>query len=348
VVNVAVVTGQGSAFPTQLDQQTIWDTVFARHHGHDRVARRIFLGSGVTTRHTVLDPRVEDVSGWSTGARMRRYETEAPPLGRAAVAAALADAGLRPDEVGLFVVASCTGYATPGVDIRIAHELGMATDVRRLVVGHMGCYAAIPALGAATDFVRARGRPAVVLCLELTSLHHQPAPDERDLEQIVVHALFGDAAAAIVLEPDAPTGLAVLDTTAVTAPASAELMTWDVTDHGFRMGLSPKVPDVLADHVVDATRTLLGPHALGVDDVAGWAVHPGGPRIVEVVSERLGLDATAVASSLAVLADHGNCSSATVLLIVQRLRDRLRPGDPVVAMAFGPGLTLCSALLQTR
>lgn len=347
-MTVAVVTGQGSAFPTQLDQENIWDTVFTRHYRGDQVARRIFLGCGVTTRHGAVDPRVEDVSGWSTGARMRRYETEAPPLGRAALAAALADAGLHPRDVGMFVVASCTGYATPGLDILLAHELGMAPDVLRLVVGHMGCYAAIPALGAAADFVRARGRPAVVLCLELTSLHLQPSPDRRDLEQVVAHALFGDAAAAVVLEPDAAAGLAVLDTTAVTAPTTSHLMTWDITDHGFRMGLSSRVPDVLAAHVRDATTTLLAPHTMGVDDVAGWAIHPGGPRIVDVVSERLGLDAAASASTRAVLADHGNCSSATVLLVLQRLRSALRSGDPVVTMAFGPGLTLCSALLQAR
>jgi predicted naringenin-chalcone synthase len=348
VVTVAVVTGHGSAFPARFGQQDVWDTLLAGHYGHDRAARRIFLGCGVSSRHSVVDLRAEDVSHWSTGARMRRYESAAPPLGRAAVEAALVDAGLRPDEVGLLVVASCTGYATPGIDIRIAHELAMAADLRRLVVGHMGCYAAIPALGAATDFVRARGRPAVVLCLELTSLHLQPAATRHDRGQLVAHALFGDGAAAVVLEPDAPAGLAVLDTTAVTAAATSELMTWDVTDRGFRMTLSPKVPDVLAEHVAQATSTLLAPRALGPADVAGWAVHPGGPRIVEVVRERLGLSLDAVAASRTVLAERGNCSSATVLLVLPRLRDQLRPGDPVVAMAFGPGLTLCSALLESR
>ena len=348
MVSAAVVTGQGSAFPARYDQRDIWDSVLADHYGHDQVARRIFLGCGVTSRHSVVDLRAEDVGRWSTGARMRRYEAEAPPLGQAAVEAALADAGLRADEVGLLVVVSCTGYATPGVDVRIADELGMAGDLRRLLVGHMGCYAAIPALGAAADFVRARGRPAVVLCLELTSLHRQPAAARHDREQLVTHALFGDGAGAIVLEPDARGGLEVLDTTAVTAPATSELMTWHVTDHGFRMTLSPKVPDVLADHVADATKALLAPHGLEPADVTGWAVHPGGPRILDVVRDQLGLSVDAVSPSRAVLAEHGNCSSATVLFVLRRLRDRARPGDPVVAMGFGPGLMLCSALLQVR
>ena len=78
---------------------------------------------------------------------MRRYRTEALPLGKEAVDAALADAGLRAEDIGLFAVVSCTGYATPGLDIRIAADLGMAPDLQRLVVGHMGCYAAVPGLG---------------------------------------------------------------------------------------------------------------------------------------------------------------------------------------------------------
>ena len=118
--------------------------------------------------------------------------TDSLPLGKEAVAAALDDAGLDPADVGLFAVVSCTGYATPGLDIRIAGDLGMGPDVQRLVVGHMGCYAALPGLGAVADFVVSHDRPAAVLCLELTSLHVQPPSDDRG--QLVTHALFGDAA----------------------------------------------------------------------------------------------------------------------------------------------------------
>jgi alkylresorcinol/alkylpyrone synthase len=127
-------------------------------------------------------------------------------------------------------------------------------------------------------------------------------------------------------------------------------MTWDVTDLGFRMGLSPKVPDVLARHVRPVIGELLSRHDLAIEDVAAWAVHPGGRRIVEVVGEQLGLSPPALSPSYDVLRDVGNCSSATVLLVVQEILSRRppQPGDWQVAMAFGPGLTLYSALLQAR
>jgi alkylresorcinol/alkylpyrone synthase len=339
-VSSAVVTGAGAALPTTIEQEAVWDGFFAGHYAGVRAARRIFAASGVRRRHAVANPVDEDVSSWGTGARMQRYVQEALPLGKQAVAGALDAAGLPPGDVGLFAVATCTGYATPGLDIRLASDLGMPPGLQRLLVGHMGCYAAIPALAAVGDFVTARSRPAVLLCCELTSLHVQPA--QADLEQVVAHALFSDAAAAVVLEPGAARGRRLAAVVARTDPSTADHMTWDVTDLGFRMGLSPRVPDVLSRHVGDVVDELLTGAGLRTEDVAGWAVHPGGPRILDVVRDELGLAESQLAASRSVLAEHGNCSSVTVLLVLEELAD---VDGPVVAMAFGPGLTLYAALL---
>jgi predicted naringenin-chalcone synthase len=336
----AVVTGSGSALPASLDQDAAWEGFFARHYEGVRAAKRIFAGAGVRTRHAVANPVHEDLSGWGTGARMARYVQEALPLGKQAVAGALDTAGLAPGDVGMFAVVTCTGYATPGLDIRLASDLGMAAGLQRLLVGHMGCYAAIPGLAAVGDFVTARAKPAVLLCCELTSLHVQPA--QRDLEQVVAHALFSDAAAAVVVEPGAGRGRRLAGVVARTDSSTADHMTWDVTDLGFRMGLSPRVPDVLSRHVGGVVDELLTAAGLRVEDVAGWAVHPGGPRILDVVRDELGLSEEQMSISRRVLAEHGNCSSATVLLVLDELADA---DGPVVAMAFGPGLTLYAALL---
>src|SRR3954447_17422121 len=242
---------------------------------------------------------------------MRRYQAEAMPLGKEAISRALTDAGVPADEVGLFAVVSCTGYATPGLDILLARDLGMRDDVQRLFVGHMGCYAAIPGLSAVADAVAARGLTAVLLCAELTSLHVQPATDEA--QQMVAHALFSDAATAVVVSPSAR-GLEVRDVVARTDVSHHADMTWDVTDLGFRMGLSPRVPDVLARHVRHVVDELLAKHDLAIGDVKGWAVHPGGPRILDVCRDELGLAEDALAPSRETLRDYGNCSSPTVLI----------------------------------
>jgi alkylresorcinol/alkylpyrone synthase len=276
---------------------------------------------------------------------MERFIDEAVPLGRRALAEALARADVEASDVDLLAVVSCTGYATPGLDILLAQELGMRADVERLHIGHMGCYAALPGLVTVGDAARARDRLALLLCLELTTLHVQPAV--RSLEQIVAHALFGDAAAATVVRPSGGE-LDLLDATARTDSDTAALMTWDVTDRGFRMGLSPKVPAALRDHVAPVVDDLLARNGLAREDVGGWIVHPGGPAIVDVVGEALELGEAALELSREVLRDVGNCSSATVLLVLERMLARgvVPAGAPIVVLAFGPGLTLYGCLLR--
>jgi predicted naringenin-chalcone synthase len=341
----ARIASIATAVPAPMDQQGLWDGFFERHYGGSTMARKVWQSSGITTRHGVADPRTDDVSRWGTGARMQRFVAEAMPLGKDAVSRALAQAGVSAEEVGLFAVVSCTGYGTPGLDILLARDLGMPATVQRLMVGHMGCYAAVPGLSAVADAVKARGLTAVLLCVELTSLHVQPATDEP--QQMVAHALFSDAATAVVLTPHHD-GLEVLDVTAKTDVEHHTAMTWDVTDLGFRMGLSPTVPDVLAKHVRDVTLDLLARNGLALDDVKGWAIHPGGPRIVDVCGEQLGLADADLAASRDTLRDFGNCSSPTVLMVLEEIRRRtpLASGDTLVAMAFGPGLTLYATLLR--
>ncbi|MEH0841346.1 type III polyketide synthase [Micromonospora sp. CPCC 205711] len=345
---VPVIAGLGTAQPPGAGQDELWEGFFSRHFsGTTRaLAQRIFANSGVSRRQAAVNPLLEDVSDWPTERRMRRYQVEALPLGKEAVGRALTSAGLAAGDVGLFVVCSCTGYATPGLDILLARDLGMAPDTQRMFVGHMGCYAALPGLGAAGDFVTARGRPALLLCAELTSLHIQPASARMDTQQIVSHALFSDAAVAAVLVPGAPSGYALREVTSVTDTSTADHMTWEVTDTGFRMGLSPKVPQVLSTHVRGLVEGLLARHGSSIAEVDGWAVHPGGPRILNVVERGLALPPEALAASRAILDEHGNCSSPTVLLILDRLlRDAHRP-ERIVMLAFGPGLTLYAALLE--
>lgn len=344
----AVITGMASAVPPPRRQKDLWDEFFSQHLGDARWARRIYDSAGVRCRHPAVDPTVEDISQWPTGARLQRYLPEAMPLAKSAATAALAEAGLDGSQVGYLAVVSCTGYSTPGVDLCLARDLGLGRDAERLLIGHMGCHAALPALGAVSDHVAAQGRPALLLCVELPSLHLQPASPEVD--QVLAHALFSDAAAAVVVAP--PTsgraGLRVLGRQAVTDSASAEHITWDVTDLGFRMGLSRQVPDVLAREVGPAVDVLLARHGACREDVGAWAAHPGGLGVLQAIDEALGLPAGALDVSREVLAGYGNCSSATVLLVLEEMRrqGRLEKGRLAVVLAFGPGLTLYAVLLR--
>ncbi|MGH2547100.1 MAG: type III polyketide synthase [Actinomycetota bacterium] len=343
----AVIAGLGSAVPTEVSQEEAWEGFFAEHYRGNPLAQRLWRRAGVTTRHGVAVPWKEDLREWGTAARIERFVDEAVPLGREALSACLDEAGLSPREVGTLTVASCTGYATPGLDILLARELGLAEDTQRLHVGHMGCYAALPALATLADAAVARKRAGLLLCLELCSLHIQD--DDNEVDQIIAHSLFSDAAAAVAVRPGG-TGLEFVDVAAHTDVRSAALMTWDVTDRGFRMGLAREIPEVLERHAGPLVRSLLARHGLSPEEVAAWAIHPGGPRILEAVAAPLGLGEDELALSRSVLRDFGNCSSPTVLLVLQRILERRPPreSEHVVCVAFGPGLTLYAALLTKR
>jgi predicted naringenin-chalcone synthase len=70
-----------------------------------------------------------------------------------------------------------------------------------------------------------------------------------------------------------------------------------------------------------------------------WAVHPGGRSILDGVQNGLDLPPAALATSRAVLRDHGNMSSATVMFVLAAMMRSADRGQRGVALAFGPGLS---------
>jgi predicted naringenin-chalcone synthase len=348
MVTPATVTAIASAFPPPVGQAELWDGFFAVHYGDRRAARLSFLAAGIQERHAVVDPRDEDISRASTGSRMERYLAEAMPLGKEALSLALERSCLAADEVGLLAVVSCTGYVTPGIDVRLARDLSMSPDLKRIFIGHVGCHAALPAMEMVRHYVAAEQRAAVLLCLELPSLHLQPPSSA--LQDVVVHSLFSDAASAAVIQPRAmhSGALAIIDGASVTDAAFADEMTWTITDFGFKMTLSRHVPEVLAEFVGPLVDRLLEANDLSRGAIGAWAVHPGGPRVLDVIAQRLGLAERDLEVSRTALAMHGNCSSATILIVLEELlaARNLAGGEYVVALAFGPGLTLFATLLQ--
>lgn len=298
----------------------------------DRMARR----AGIEHRWSVL-PRAADggspvcAGGFyadgmpGTAARMRVYAEAAPDLALSAIRAL--DAEL--DGITHLVVASCTGFVAPGVDQIIARRLGLAANVERLLVGFMGCYAAVSALRSARHIVRSDPDARVlVVTVELSSLHLQPA---RALEPLLAMLQFGDGAAAALVTAEEK-GLMLDAPFAAALPDSAELIRWDVTDQGFAMHLSGEVPGRIGAALADPGLR----DTIGGDGADAWAVHAGGRSILDAVESALALGQGALADSREVLRRFGNMSSATLMFVLERLIGR--PVERGVALAFGPGL----------
>ena len=270
-----------------------------------------------------------------------------------------------PDAV---VQVSCTGYDSPSAVQRAVAERGWGDRTRVLSVGHMGCYAALPALATAADLVTAAAARrataplagaasgddaaarAAVLLVELCTLHHHPATV--DPEQIVQQCLFADGAARLDVsatpEGSASPTFALLDHAEALIPDTLGEMTWRPSGVAFQMTLSRRVPDHIREHVAGVMGRFLGRHGLAVPDVDVWAVHPGGPRVIESTAEALGVDDDRARHSHAVLRDRGNMSSTTLPHIWDRIaRDEsVPPGALVASVAFGPGLTVAANLMR--
>ena len=267
-----------------------------------------------------------------TGDRMAIYAEAAPALAIAAIEALAHRVPI--DGITHLVVASCTGFVAPGIDQIIARRIGLSPQVERLLVGFMGCYAAVAALRSARHIVRSDPQARVlVIAVELSTLHLQPA---NGIEPLLAMLQFGDGAAAALVTADAG-GLAIEAPFATTLPASDDLIRWAITDRGFAMHLSGEVPGRISAALADPAfvATLTGGRAPAAID--GWAVHAGGRSILDSVENALALPPAALAASRAVLAENGNMSSATLMFVLERLL----AGPPIeqgVALAFGPGL----------
>ncbi|WGW11826.1 type III polyketide synthase [Saxibacter everestensis] len=312
-----------------------------------------------------------------TAIRNRVYTSRAAELFVEAGKRALkACDGIDAADVTHVVTVSCTGFFAPGPDFMLVRELGLAPTVSRQHLGFMGCYASLPALRVAADFCRADPDAVVlVVSTELCTLHVRVSNDP---DTIVASSVFADGAGAAVVTAKPPgqdtAALRIDRFGTVITPVGEGDMAWTIGDHGFEMVLSKYVPHIIDEHILGALEPLLAEEPelarSPKESVRHWAIHPGGRSILDKVEAKLGLSEAQLIPSRDTLRDYGNMSSATILFVLKHILDGRReaslgailpgetgPGETladesvpdrderVAAMAFGPGLTVETALL---
>ncbi|MFJ3659876.1 type III polyketide synthase [Streptomyces sp. NPDC090119] len=343
----------GALAPHRFAQSEITDMV-ARAclpEGADReVLDRLHRNAGVRSRRMTLPlDRYETLDGF--GAANEIFVATATDLGARVVREALREAGLTAADVDLLVFTSVTGVAVPSVDARVAGRLGLRPDVRRVPLFGLGCAGGAAGLARVHDFLL--GRPdqvAVLLSVELCSLTFQRG--DASTANLVATGLFGDGATAVVVggaeRAGAFTGPAILDSRSLLYPDTGGVLGWDIGDSGFKVVLDPEIPQVLRHHLGDDVREFLADHGLKPQDVTAWVCHPGGPRVLDAVTEALDLPAEELTLSRRHLAEVGNLSSSSVLHILRDTLTEHRPpaGTPGLLLAIGPGLACELVLLS--
>ncbi len=372
-----VISGIGTAVPAhQCEQQEAGEVAAQFCSASPEQAHMLnvlYRMSGVNTRGSVVFDRAEGPltdrqeffppctaeapHGPTTEARLRMFGEQAGPLAMAASQQALERSGVSSSSVTHLITVTCSGFVAPGFDFTLINQLPLRADVARTQIGFMGCHAALNALRVAHAFVAANPQAIVlVCCVELCTLHYQYGWDP---EQIVANSLFADGAGACVIQAESshaggsngsshrtrPATLGrIIASGSVVLPDSDDAMTWRVGDHGFRMTLSSRVPGLLAMHLRAWMTTWLAANGLTPDEIVTWAVHPGGPRILNAFAEAMSIPSEALDISREIMQTHGNMSSPTVLFVLDRLRSRNAVG-PCVAIGFGPGLVAEATLL---
>lgn len=321
-----------------------------------RFVRRLHERSAIARRHSVLadfepgrrprlfrDPRACDIE-----VRMAVYAEEAPRLAAQACTKALADAGLAADQVTHLVVVTSTGFMTPGPDVHVAQALGLRRSVERVVVAMHGCAGGTVGIGVASRIARDDAEARVLLvAVEICSIHLGSGAGR---EVMVANSLFADGAAAAVIrgvERGEACEVALGERRTSLLPDSQGLLTWRLLPTGFELRLAREIPRRLRAAVGQFVGSPCGPDEARNERLASicsWAVHPGGPGILEAIREGLGLASDDLGSSYSVLRENGNVSSASVLFALRSEIDRSRPqcgvGRRGLMMSFGPGMCI--------
>ncbi len=348
----AAITGLGYATPSNVVSQELaadaFANAFAGSGNKSRWVHKIFSKSRVARRSLASPLRSDQLESdvrrlWDvpTAERMRLFRELAPPLAAQAARSALREAGRSAEEVTHLIVVTSTGAYLPGPDVDLIGLLGLSPGVERTLIQFMGCSAAFNGLRLARLATTANPRGCTLLvCVELSSLHLRLDPDP---ENIIGQALFGDGAAAAVVE-SVRTPERVLVTMQrvlheIVADSKDEIR-WEIGDRGFEIHLSRKLPDWLGARVEKFAQPLLQSAESDPSKIDFWGVHPGGSNLLDRVQCALQISDEALEPSRAVLREFGNVASPAILFVLGRQLAAIEPGARGILLGFGPGLTL--------
>ena len=346
------ITGVASALPEHVYSQEVLTATLKGFWGdklkNPESLEWLHSRTGVVTRHLAFPlQRYLEFSSW--GETNAAWLEVAEELGARAIDAALAKAGLTRRDLNALFVVSITGIASPSLDARLINRLGLRPDIKRTPIFGIGCVGGAIGLTRAADHVLAYpDQHAALLAVETCTLTLQR--DDYSTVNMIASGLFGDGAAAVIVSGAKTTdsGPKILATNSVFYPDSEDIMGWDISETGFKIVLSARLPEFIKSTLAQDVDAFLKRHGLSRDDIGNWVIHTGGPKVLEAMQEALELGDHHLDRSWDCLNRVGNLSSASVLLVLEDIaaNHRPAPGTLGLLLAMGPGFCSEMILLQ--
>ena len=348
-----ILRGLGTATPplyaTQEEAYDFFTTHFTLKPAEQDLYHRILLDGKIKGRYLGMDAKT-DALETDPDRLLARFLKFGRATAVAAARRALAEAGVETAEITGLIVNTCTSYLCPGLSSYIAEDLGLKTSIHFQDLMGMGCGAAIPNLEAAAGMLARSGAgPVLSVAVEICTATMFPSHEP---ELVVSNSIFGDGAAAAVLDlvPDNhPGGLArIVDFATGLFPQYREDLRYRTEGGRLRNHLTKRVPVIGARTVTEVASRLLTRHGLSRNDIAWWAVHPGGTIVLAQVAKELELSREALHFSYNVFENYGNMSSPSVLFVLREILDsgRPQPGQKGMLLAFGAGFSAFAALME--
>lgn len=283
------------------------------------------------------------------------YQKVALDLSVRAAERALQNSGVSAAEIARVVFVSTTGIATPSLDAALIQRLGCGPDTARLPVWGLGCAGGVAGLAHSAQLQRAADGPLLLVAVELCSLTFQHG--DRSKSNLIAVSLFGDGAAALVLDSvgrgsarsGTPTpqnvgtstdGFELLAAHSHLFDDSDDIMGWELTPGGLKVRFSRDIPTLVAESLPDLVAAACEKWGVQASELRQVVLHPGGAKVLEAYANSLKLPQEALMPAYEVLRQYGNLSSASVLFVLQEfLRSCPPTGELGLMAALGPGFS---------
>lgn len=306
--------------------------------------------SQVNGRHLAL-PLTEYKNLGDVGERSRRWLEVALSLQVRNVQTLLDKANLLPKDISLIASTTVTGLAIPTLEARLMNKLPFAENTKRLPIFGLGCLGGVAGINRVNDYLKGHPKEAaLLLASELCTLTFQFG--DKSVANLVGTSLFADGTAAVLMVGEEhplykDSQFKVLNGESFFYPNTERTMGWDVVSTGFQIVLSGDVPKIVEEKVKPNLETFLASSKLTSSDVNFMVSHPGGPKVLDKLSEITGRAEEEFKHSWTSLREKGNMSSVSVLHVMEKtIADKRAANEIGLMVAMGPAFCSEMALIK--